>query len=65
MADFKGSTIYQIYPKSFYDSNHDGVGDIRGVIEKLDYIQSLGVDLIWKTTGRFIRFSGRWKMWRN
>lgn len=39
MADFKGSTIYQIYPKSFYDSNHDGVGDIRGVIEKLDYIQ--------------------------
>ena len=49
MADFKGSTIYQIYPKSFYDSNHDGVGDIRGVIEKLDYIQSLGVDLIWST----------------
>lgn len=49
MADFKGSTIYQIYPKSFYDSNGDGVGDIRGIIEKLDYIEGLGVDYIWST----------------
>ena len=47
MADFRGSTVYQIYPKSFYDSNGDGVGDIRGIIEKLDYIKSLGVDYIW------------------
>lgn len=49
MADFRGSTIYQIYPKSFYDSNGDGIGDIRGIIEKLDYIKSLGVDYIWST----------------
>ncbi len=49
MADFRGSTVYQIYPKSFYDSNGDGVGDIRGIIEKLDYIKSLGVDYIWST----------------
>ncbi len=49
MADFKSSTIYQVYPKSFYDSNGDGIGDIRGIIEKLDYIRSLGVDYIWST----------------
>ena len=49
MADFRKSTIYQIYPKSFYDSNEDGIGDIRGIIEKLDYIKSLGVDYIWCT----------------
>lgn len=49
MADFRKSTIYQVYPKSFYDSNGDGIGDIRGIIEKLDYIKSLGVDAIWCT----------------
>ncbi len=49
MADYKKSVVYQIYPKSFYDSNHDGLGDLRGVIEKLDYIGELGVDYIWLT----------------
>lgn len=49
MENFKKSTIYQIYPKSFCDSNRDGVGDIRGIIQKLDYIKSLGVDYIWST----------------
>ena len=49
MADFKKSVVYQIYPKSFYDSNHDGLGDLRGVIEKLDYVRELGVDYIWLT----------------
>jgi len=49
MKDFKKSTIYQIYPKSFYDTNGDGIGDLNGVIEKLDYLKSLGIDYIWLT----------------
>lgn len=40
-------TIYQIYVKSFFDSNGDGVGDLRGIIAKLDYIESLGTKSIW------------------
>jgi alpha-glucosidase len=39
--------IYQIYPKSFYDSNNDGIGDIKGITEKLDYLQSLGIMMVW------------------
>lgn len=42
-----GKIAYQIYPKSFYDSNGDGIGDIRGIIEKLDYLKELGVDIVW------------------
>lgn len=38
---------YQIYPKSFYDTNGDGIGDLRGIIEKLDYLKELGIDIIW------------------
>ncbi|MFW5714059.1 MAG: alpha-amylase family glycosyl hydrolase [Brevefilum sp.] len=41
------AVFYQIYPQSFYDSNDDGVGDLPGIIEKLDYIESLGVNAIW------------------
>ena len=44
---WKEAVVYQIYPRSFKDSNSDGVGDLRGIIEKLDYIQSLGVDVVW------------------
>ncbi len=44
---WKESVIYQIYPRSFKDSNGDGIGDLGGIIEKLDYLQELGVDLIW------------------
>lgn len=43
----KGAIIYQIYPRSFLDTNNDGIGDLRGIIAKLDYIKSLGVDGIW------------------
>ena len=41
--------VYQIYPKSFYDTNNDGIGDINGIIDKLDYLKELGVDVIWLT----------------
>ncbi len=44
---WKEAVVYQIYPRSFKDSNGDGVGDLRGIIEKLDYIKSLGVDVVW------------------
>lgn len=44
---WKESVVYQIYPRSFKDSNGDGIGDIRGITEKLDYLKELGVDVIW------------------
>lgn len=44
---WKEAVVYQIYPRSFKDSNGDGVGDLRGIIEKLDYIKSLGIDVVW------------------
>ncbi len=44
---WRGAVIYQIYPRSYQDSNGDGIGDLRGIIERLPYIASLGVDVIW------------------
>ena len=44
---YKDAFIYQIYPRSFCDSNGDGIGDIRGIISKLDYLQELGVNAVW------------------
>ncbi len=44
---WKRTTVYQIYPRSFADSNGDGIGDLRGVLGKLDYLQSLGVETLW------------------
>ena len=49
MTDFSDKVVYQIYPKSFRDTNGDGFGDIPGIIEKLDYLQELGVDYLWLT----------------
>lgn len=46
-AWWKEAVVYQIYPRSFCDSNGDGIGDIQGIISKLDYIRDLGVDIIW------------------
>ncbi len=44
---WKNAVIYQIYPKSFQDSNGDGIGDLPGIISRLDYLQKLGIDAIW------------------
>ena len=49
MTDFRKSTVYQIYPKSFCDTTGNGHGDLRGITAKLDYIKELGVDYIWMT----------------
>ncbi|MDN3016017.1 alpha,alpha-phosphotrehalase [Paenibacillus sp. BSR1-1] len=46
---WKNSVVYQIYPKSFYDTSGNGTGDIQGIIEKLDYLKNLGVDVLWLT----------------
>ena len=44
---WKSSVVYQIYPQSFKDSNDDGIGDLRGIIEKLSYLSKLGIDVVW------------------
>ena len=49
MGHFKDSTVYQIYTKSFQDTTGNGLGDIRGVISRLDYLKELGIDYIWLT----------------
>ncbi len=43
----EGSVIYQIYPRSFMDSNGHGIGDLQGIISRLDYLKYLGIDVIW------------------
>ena len=45
--EFTGWTVYQIYPRSFRDSNGDGIGDLQGIISKLDYVQELGANAVW------------------
>lgn len=44
---WKSSVVYQIYPQSFQDSNNDGIGDLQGIISRLDYLKELGVDVLW------------------
>ena len=47
MKQFEDKVVYQIYPKSFQDTDHDGLGDIQGIIKHLDYLKTLGVDYLW------------------
>ncbi len=49
MEWWKKAVVYQIYPMSFKDSNHDGMGDLGGILEKVDYLKELGVDIVWMT----------------
>ena len=49
MENFKDKVVYQIYPKSFQDSDGDGFGDLKGITERLDYLESLGVEYLWLT----------------
>ena len=75
MTSFKDKVIYEIYPKSFQDSNGDGWGDLRGVTKRLDYLKELGVDylwpprmtmdMMWKIIARLIHAMERWKIWKN
>ena len=44
---WKEAVVYQIYPRSFMDSNGDGIGDLKGITSKLDYLKELGIDVIW------------------
>jgi oligo-1,6-glucosidase len=50
-AWWKEASVYQIYPASFNDSNGDGVGDIPGIVQKVDYLEALGVDVVWLCPG--------------
>ena len=46
-AWWKEAVVYQVYPRSFMDANGDGIGDLQGVMSRLDYLQELGIDVIW------------------
>src|SRR3954468_11282123 len=46
---FQSAVVYQIYPRSFADANGDGIGDLRGIIGRLDYLAALGVDVVWRS----------------
>ena len=61
---WKGKVAYQIYPKSFKDSNGDGVGDLKGITEKLDYLQQIR-DMIFPIIMPLIPSLGLWKIWKS
>ncbi len=60
----KEAIFYQIYPQSFYDSNNDGIGDIKGIIQKLHYIKELGLLHFGSILFLFLRFKMPVMMWR-
>ncbi|MBR6711116.1 MAG: alpha,alpha-phosphotrehalase, partial [Selenomonadaceae bacterium] len=49
MLDIRDKVVYQIYPRSFQDSDGDGIGDLRGILRRLDYLRTLGADYLWLT----------------
>ena len=55
---WRGAAIYQIYPRSFADTNGDGIGDLPGIIERLPYLRCLGVDALWQLLGFFLGWLG-------
>ena len=70
------AVVYQIYPRSFQDTNGDGIGDLKGITSRLDYLADLGVDVLWlspvyrtttattsPTTRTSTRCSARWRTW--
>ena len=75
------AVVYQVYPKSFMDSNGDGIGDLPGITSKLDYLAKLGITAIWLSPvmtvlwmimamilliiKRLLLFSGPWRIWTN
>ena len=58
---WKEAVVYQIYPRSFCDSNGDGIGDLNGITSKLDYLKELGIDVIWLSPFSCALFSKRSK----
>ncbi len=54
---WKEAVVYQIYPRSFKDSNGDGIGDLKGITSQLDYIKGLGVDVIWLSPTHLTRIT--------
>lgn len=57
---WKRAVIYQIYPRSFADSNGDGIGDLQGIISKLEYLEELGIDAIWLSPSVQIAAGRQW-----
>ena len=58
---YKDAVVYQIYPRSFLDSNGDGVGDLNGILQKADYLKELGIDITYFETPGY----HDWQVWRH
>ena len=57
---WQGATIYQIYPRSFLDTTGNGIGDLNGITEKLDYVAELGIDAVWISPFVALADAGFW-----
>lgn len=59
-AWWKDAAVYQVYPSSFKDTNTDGIGDLPGIIDKLDYLKKLNVDVVWLSPSAFLPMFHSW-----